>query len=122
MSLTNALQERLNADVPLVDQITHELGMSDDERMVAHLRTLEAKVKNIEAEMDEIKAELKARAIDGERIGSDQVGYYQMQPSKRETFDYKKAMMSGLFNLDQAEPFIKRSDVNTLVYKGPEKK
>ena len=112
------LQLRLQEPDTTVANAVRQCGLTPEERIVARLREIEAQIKTLETEKDAIKAEIREGVKDGVVYGSTEIGgYYTLESRNSERFDWKKAAMSGLFTLDQAAPFIKRTTSEALVFK-----
>ena len=100
-------------------------GLTDDESTVVEIRMREAFIANQEEIINKLKKGLRERTEAGEKVGSDQVGYYVGQPSKpRETFDAQKAMELGFLSKqgDWAQCWITKEQKPSLVFKAPTQK
>lgn len=112
----NDLQLRLREPEGLM--VEQAADLTPEEKTTVLLRQLEAQKKQIETQIEAVKAEIKQGIENGLIYGSKEVGgTYEFQSRSTQSFDYKKAMMSGLFTLDQAEPFMSRKQSTALVFK-----
>lgn len=124
--MMHELQQRIQEAEETARRNDLKEGLSETEGLVVDLRAIEAKIKYLEDERDQLRAEIRVRLEDGESIGSNApgVGYMVLQPSSpRVTFDYKQAMMDGLFSTKDAEPYLKTTTPKpSLVYRKPQEK
>jgi len=102
-------------------EVSAALGLDDAGALFHAYTTAQARVKNETAILEDLKAQIKARIDLGEYVGHE-TAFATYQTRTTTKFDYKQAMQDGLFNTEQAKPYMTTTETQSLVVKQREEK